>query len=103
MPATIHRKLETVMAHTQFQQKTLAHTVRFDGVGLHSGKTVQVEIRPAAANTGILFQRTDLPGQPYIAAKPNAVFDTSLATRIGTPSSFRAFKSKFYVFNNANE
>ncbi len=73
------------MAHTQFQQKTLAHTVRFDGVGLHSGKTVQVEIRPAAANTGILFQRTDLPGQPYIAAKPNAVFDTSLATRIGTP------------------
>ncbi len=73
------------MSFVPFQQRTLAQNVRFDGIGLHSGKTVCVEIRPAAANTGIVFQRTDIPEQPYIKATPSAVFDTSLATRIGSP------------------
>jgi UDP-3-O-[3-hydroxymyristoyl] N-acetylglucosamine deacetylase len=73
------------MSFVPFQQRTLAQNVRFDGIGLHSGKTVHVEIRPAAANTGIVFQRTDIPGKPYIKATPSAVFDTSLATRIGSP------------------
>jgi UDP-3-O-[3-hydroxymyristoyl] N-acetylglucosamine deacetylase len=76
-----------VMASTNFHQRTIARTVRFDGVGLHSGETVRVEIRPADANTGILFQRTDLPGKPYISARADSVFDTSLATRIGTPEA----------------
>lgn len=75
------------MSSVHFQQKTLARSVRFDGTGLHSGQTVHVEIRPAAANTGILFQRTDLPNMPYIPAKPSSVFDTSLATRIGNPDA----------------
>lgn len=73
------------MASSNFHQRTIARAVRFDGIGLHSGTTVRVEIRPAEANTGILFQRTDLPGKPYISARADNVFDTSLATRIGSP------------------
>lgn len=69
-------------------QRTLKRSVSFSGIALHSGDTVQVEIRPASANTGILFQRTDIPGSPYIKASPEQVFDTSLATRIGTPSVY---------------
>lgn len=65
-------------------QRTLKRSVSFSGVGLHSGQNVCVQIRPASANTGILFQRTDLPNQPYIKASPLNVFDTSLATRLGT-------------------
>ncbi|WP_338636194.1 UDP-3-O-acyl-N-acetylglucosamine deacetylase [Spirobacillus cienkowskii] len=64
-------------------QRTLKCSVSFTGVGVHSGNMITVEIRPAAANTGILFQRTDLPNKPYIKADPFAVFDTSLATRVG--------------------
>ncbi|WGL61336.1 UDP-3-O-acyl-N-acetylglucosamine deacetylase [Pigmentibacter sp. JX0631] len=64
-------------------QRTLRRSVSFSGIGVHSGNLISVEIRPAVANTGVLFQRTDLPGKPYIKADPFAVFDTSLATRIG--------------------
>lgn len=69
-------------------QRTLKTSVEFSGVGLHSGKMIQVEIRPAAANTGILFQRSDIPNAPYIKAAPESVFDTTLATRIGSPEMF---------------
>ncbi len=69
-------------------QRTLKKTVSFSGVAVHSGDIVKVEIRPAAANTGILFQRVDLPNSPYIKASPESVFDTSLATRIGSPLAY---------------
>lgn len=65
-------------------QRTLKRPVSFAGVGVHSGKLISVEIRPASANTGIVFQRTDLPDKPYIQATALSVFDTNLATRIGS-------------------
>lgn len=68
----------------QNTQRTLKRTVSFSGVGLHSGKNINVEIRPAHANTGILFERSDLPGSGYLKAHPDSVFDTTLATRIGS-------------------
>ena len=69
-------------------QRTLKHSISFSGVALHSGDMVHVEIRPASANTGIVFQRIDIPGMPYIKASPEHVFDTSLATRIGSPDVY---------------
>ena len=69
-------------------QRTLKRPVSFTGVGLHSGNLISVEIRSAAANTGIIFQRTDLPNKPYIKADALSVFDTSLATRIGTSEAY---------------
>ena len=70
------------------QQRTVKSTAKFSGIGLHSGELVEVEIRPAPANTGIVFVREDLPSRPYIKATPENVFDTTLATRIGTPDAF---------------
>ena len=69
-------------------QRTIKNSVSFSGIGLHSGVMVDVEIRPAAANTGIVFCREDLPGSPYIAAKADNVLDTQLATRIGTKDAW---------------
>ncbi|MBX9702770.1 MAG: UDP-3-O-acyl-N-acetylglucosamine deacetylase [Silvanigrellaceae bacterium] len=69
-------------------QRTTKRTIQFNGIALHSGRTVQVEIRPSHANSGISFQRTDLPGKPYIKATPENVLDTVLATKIGTPEAF---------------
>lgn len=65
-------------------QRTLKQAVSFAGIGVHSGNQITVELRPAGANTGIVFQRVDLPGKPYIKADAFAVFDTSLATRVGS-------------------
>lgn len=66
------------------EQRTLARAARCTGVGLHSGKTVEMTIHPAPINHGIKFFRTDLPNAPGISAHFNMVVDTSQATVIGT-------------------
>ncbi|MFO7964180.1 MAG: UDP-3-O-acyl-N-acetylglucosamine deacetylase [Desulfobacterales bacterium] len=65
-------------------QRTLAGSVKCAGVGLHSGKTVHMTIRPAPENHGITFKRIDLPDVPGIKALFKMVVDTSLATVIGS-------------------
>lgn len=64
-------------------QQTIGTPVQCSGVGVHSGNIVHLTIRPAPANHGIRFVRTDLPGQPGVSAHFNNVVDTSLATVIG--------------------
>ena len=65
-------------------QRTLATTAHCSGVGVHSGKRVNLSIHPAPVNHGIKFFRTDLPDRPGITAHFNNVVDTSLATVIGS-------------------
>ena len=65
-------------------QRTLNKNIRFSGIGLHSGKTVNLTIKPAPINHGIKFIRKDLPDDPTIPARFNCVVDTSLATVIGS-------------------
>jgi UDP-3-O-[3-hydroxymyristoyl] N-acetylglucosamine deacetylase len=64
-------------------QQTVRNPVTCSGVGVHSGKTVNLTIKPAPVNQGIRFVRTDLPGKPGVTAHFNNVVDTSLATVIG--------------------
>ncbi len=67
-----------------FMQRTLAQPASCTGVGVHSGKKVNLTLKPAPINHGIQFQRTDLPDSPKISAHFNRVVDTSLATVIGS-------------------
>ena len=64
-------------------QQTLKEPASCSGIGVHSGKTVHLTIRPAPSNHGIRFVRTDLPGHPGVTALFKNVVDTSLATVIG--------------------
>ncbi|MEO2093150.1 MAG: UDP-3-O-acyl-N-acetylglucosamine deacetylase, partial [bacterium] len=50
------------------EQQTLRTAIEFEGVGLHSGKTVKVRVLPAAADHGIVFIRSDLPESDPIPA-----------------------------------
>jgi UDP-3-O-[3-hydroxymyristoyl] N-acetylglucosamine deacetylase len=61
-------------------QRTLKNMVRATGVGLHTGVKVYLALRPAAANTGIVFRRTDLAQPVDIKADPHAVSDTRLSS-----------------------
>ena len=63
-------------------QTTIAEPVSYSGVGLHSGKNVNMELQPAEADTGIIFVRVDLPGQPQVEAKAENVTSTLRATTI---------------------
>jgi UDP-3-O-[3-hydroxymyristoyl] N-acetylglucosamine deacetylase len=63
-------------------QRTLRNSIRATGVGLHTGRKVLMTVRPAAADTGIVFQRTDLPGSPDIPARACNVGETTLGTTL---------------------
>jgi len=63
-------------------QKTLRNVIRAKGVGLHSGEQVSLTLRPAPADTGIVFRRVDLEPVVEIAATLDNVGDTRLATAL---------------------
>ncbi len=63
-------------------QKTVKNVVSFNGVGLHSGKIANVNIKASAPNTGIVFKRTDLKKENLIYPNFNNVCNTSLNTTI---------------------
>ena len=67
-------------------QTTLASDVRISGVGVHGGLPANMTLRPAPADTGVVFVRTDLAGRPSIPARADTVCDTRLATVIGDGS-----------------
>ncbi len=66
------------------QQRTLKTLTRAVGVGLHSGQRVELTLRPAPVDTGIVFRRVDLPEPVDIAMMPEAVTDTRLASTISS-------------------
>ncbi|MBA3625747.1 MAG: UDP-3-O-acyl-N-acetylglucosamine deacetylase, partial [Methylibium sp.] len=64
------------------QQRSLKSITRAMGVGLHSGQRVELTLRPAAPDTGIVFRRVDLPVPVDIPALATAVSDTRMASTL---------------------
>jgi UDP-3-O-[3-hydroxymyristoyl] N-acetylglucosamine deacetylase len=64
------------------KQRTLKTSVRSTGVGLHTGLKVTMVLRPAPIDTGIVFCRSDLPGNPAVPAHALNVSNTLMATVI---------------------
>ena len=64
------------------RQRTLKNVIRATGVGLHTGEKVYLTLRPAAADSGIIFRRVDLDEPVEIPAIPENVGDTTLSTTL---------------------
>ncbi len=64
------------------RQRTLKNVIRATGVGLHTGEKVYLTLRPAAADTGIVFRRVDLDPPRDIQAAPDHVGDTRLSSTL---------------------
>ena len=64
------------------QQRTLKSLTKAVGVGLHSGQRVELTLRPAQPDTGIVFRRIDLPQPVDIPISAQAVTDTRMASTI---------------------
>jgi UDP-3-O-[3-hydroxymyristoyl] N-acetylglucosamine deacetylase len=64
------------------QQRTLKSLTRAVGVGLHSGQRVELTLRPAQPDTGIVFRRVDLPQPVDIPVSALAISDTRLASTL---------------------
>ena len=63
-------------------QRTLKSLTRAVGVGVHSGQRVEMTLKPAPENTGIVFRRVDLPQVVEIPVSATAVCDTRMATAL---------------------
>ena len=63
-------------------QKTLKSSVQFNGVGLHTGKEVRINIIPSEPNTGILFKRVDLKNNNLVVPNVYNVSNATLCTTI---------------------
>jgi len=72
-------------------QKTINENITFKGIGLHSGLEVNLIIKPAQPNTGIVFKRTDLKNNniiiPNIFNVSSAVFCTTISNENGVSVS----------------
>ena len=63
-------------------QKTISKKISFQGIGVHTGEKVKINILPSEANTGIVFKRIDLTKNNFIIPRYNNVTDTTLCTTI---------------------
>ncbi len=64
------------------KQRTLKKEVKFQGVGLHTGETVTMTVKPAPENHGYKFQRIDLEKKPIIKADADNVVSTERGTTL---------------------
>ena len=64
------------------RQRTLKNVIRASGVGLHTGEKIHLTLRPAKADSGIVFARTDIEHSPQIKACIENVGDTQLSTTL---------------------
>ncbi len=64
------------------KQKTLTRSIKISGIGLHSGKKVNIQINPAAVNTGIIFKRIDIKDNNIIYPSVNNVSKAMLCTTV---------------------
>ncbi|PTB90139.1 UDP-3-O-[3-hydroxymyristoyl] N-acetylglucosamine deacetylase [Pseudidiomarina aestuarii] len=62
------------------KQRTIKQPIATTGVGLHKGNKVQLTLRPAPANTGLVFRRVDLNPAVDIVANAELVRDTRMCT-----------------------
>jgi len=64
-------------------QHTIIHPVSLEGIGLHTGKSCRLSVKPAPVNHGICFVRTDIPDCPSVPARTEFIVDLSRGTTLG--------------------
>jgi UDP-3-O-[3-hydroxymyristoyl] N-acetylglucosamine deacetylase/3-hydroxyacyl-[acyl-carrier-protein] dehydratase len=82
MTASMPPSLKAISTHSQ---RTLAQDACVKGVGLFTAKSATCTIRPAEPDTGVVFRRVDLPGQPTTAARIENVVDRPRRTALRAP------------------
>ena len=66
----------------KINQKTLKDKIEIDGIGLHNGIKVNLNIKPAKVNSGIIFKRVDIENNNIIHANFKNVVEPILCTKL---------------------
>lgn len=82
-----HAAEDTQVTGGVIHQQTISRTIEIEGIGLHKGTVVHLVLKPADADCGIIFRRTDLGTDDRavtdIAARYDTVCETTMCTTIG--------------------
>ena len=76
----------------QVNQKTLKEKINLKGIGLHNGEEVNLIVKPAKPNTGIVFKRVDINNNNIIAANFKNVVEPILCTKIKVEKIYKKKK-----------
>ena len=79
-------------------QKTIKKSVKFEGVGLHSGKKVEMTLFPAQPNTGITFKRSDLKKNNIIYTSVFNVSSASYCTKLTNEYGVLLINERISIF-----
>lgn len=79
------------------KQRTIARVVTSTGIGLHKGEKVEITLRPAPENTGVIFRRIDLEPAVEFRLDPDLVGDTQLCTCLISESGVRLSTTEHLV------
>src|SRR5919107_1019284 len=74
--------MERTTSNGDHFQHTIRSEITISGAGIHTGQAVTMRLKPSEPNTGIVFQRVDLPGKPLIKADVDNVIETNRSTTI---------------------
>ena len=74
--------MELTNPNGEFFQHTIKSEITISGAGIHTGQAVTMRLKPSEPNTGIVFQRVDVPGKPLIKADVDNVIETNRSTTI---------------------
>jgi len=74
--------MDATNSNGQSYQHTIREQISISGAGIHTGRSVTMTLRPAEPNTGINFQRVDLPNKPIIKADVDNVIETNRSTTL---------------------
>ncbi len=66
------------------RRQTIARAISLDGVGLHLGHPCRLTFRPASSGQGIMFRRSDLPGEPPVPATVERAVQSERRTQLGS-------------------
>ena len=78
----IFAAMEIMNENGQYFQHTIRDEISISGAGIHTGQSVTMRLKQAEANTGIIFQRIDLPGKPTVKADVDNVIETLRSTTV---------------------
>ncbi len=74
--------INTHIFNDNYYQKTVKSAISFNGVGIHTGKAVNMTLLPADDNFGIVFKRIDLNKNNYIKATPQNIDNSKFCSRL---------------------
>ena len=73
------------------KRKTIKNQISFNGIGLHKGEKIEINLKPVRDNSGITFKRIDLSGDNEILVCPENLFELERGTNIQNSSGAKVY------------